>query len=482
MKDSVHHRIVSQIQGAAISSHTKPLLPWRPESNTYKRILGLFGISTLLAGLLCVTAFASEQISFTSAVELALRNSSRVKMALDDVNKATAALAASKSVFIPALSGSFGVGPSYGIPTSVPTIFTLNAQSLAFNFSQLDYIRAAHAGLLASTAALIDVREQVEEDTATTFISLDCALQRQAAMMEEYGYADKLVSIVQDRLDAGMDTPMELKQGRRTSVQIRLQQLQLEDEIASLQDHFSQLLGLPANQFGTVANYTPPNLAFNVVDSARPNTYPDAPAVLSAKADARAKREQAIGDSRYTWRPQIAFSAQYGRISPFNGASTYYNLNGNYNQAYAALQIQLPFFDRTRKLKALESLADAQHAEHTVEYLREQQKITRMNLQHSISELAAKAELAELDQGIAQDQLNATLVQLTTGSGRASAPPMTLKDELKARIQERQRYLEVLDAKFQLREAEIHLLRQTGQLDDWIRSVGHAQTSTPIKP
>jgi outer membrane protein TolC len=245
------------------------------------------------------------------------------------------------------------------------------------------------------------------------------------------------VSIVQDRLDAGMDTPMELKQGRRTSVQIRLQQLQLEDEIASLQDHFSQLLGLPADQFGTVANYTPPNLAFNVVDSARPNTYPDAPAVLSAKADARAKREQAIGDSRYTWRPQIAFSAQYRRISPFNGASTYYNLNGNYNQAYAALQIQLPFFDQTRKFKALESLADAQHAEHTVEYLREQQKITRMNLQHSISELAAKAELAELDQGIAQDQLNATLVQLPTGSGRASAPPMTLNDELKGRIQDR---------------------------------------------
>jgi hypothetical protein len=59
-------------------------------------------------------------------------------MALDDVNEATAALAASKSVFIPALSSSFGVGPSYGIPMSVPTIFTLNAQSPAFNFSEAD--------------------------------------------------------------------------------------------------------------------------------------------------------------------------------------------------------------------------------------------------------------------------------------------------------------------------------------------------------
>jgi hypothetical protein len=203
---------------------------------------------------------------------------------------------------------------------------------------------------------------------------------------------------------------------------------------------------------------------------------------LSAEADAHAKQEQAIGDSRYTWRPQLAFSAQYGRISPFNGASTYYNLNGNYNTAYAAVQVQLPFLDRTRKAKARESLAEAQHAEHAVEYLRQQQTVSRVNLQHSITELAAKAELAELDQGIAQDQLNAVLIQVTAGSGRDSVPPMTPKDEQNARILERQRYLEMLDATFQLQQAEIHLLRKTGRLENWIQSVDHVPPSTSIKP
>lgn len=447
-----------------------------------KHIVGLLNISTVLAGLLLATVSASAQISLTSAVDLALRNSPRVKMAQDDVSKASASLAASKSVFVPSLSGSIGAGPSYGITTSVPTIFTLNAQSLAFNFSQFDYIRAAHSGLQASTAALVDVRDQVEEDTAITYISLDRAQQRQAAMAEEYGYAVKLVSIVQDRLDAGMDTAMELKQARRTAVQIRLQQLQLDDQITSLRDHFSHLIGLPADQLRTVPNCIPGNPSFSLPDSALPSAYPDTPSVLSAEADARAKREQAIGDSRYTWRPQIAFSAQYGRISPFNGASTYYNLNGNYNTAYAAVQVQLPFLDRTRKAKARESMADAQHAEHTVEYLRQQQTVTRVNLQHSITELATKAELAELDQGIAQDQLNAILIQLTAGSGRDSAPPMTPKDEQNARIQERQRYLEMLDATFQLRQAEISLLRQTGQLENWVNSADHAPTSAPNKP
>lgn len=203
-------------------------------------------IPVVLAALLYATIPASAQISFTSAIDLALRNSPRVKMAQDDVNRATASLVESKSVFIPSLSGSIGAGPSYGITTSVPTIFTINAQSLAFNFSQLDYIRAARAGVQASSAALLDIREQVEEDTAITYISLDRAHQRQTAMTEEYGFALKLVSIVQDRLDAGMDSPLKLKQAHHTTVQIRLQQLQLDDEIASLRDHFSQLIGLPA--------------------------------------------------------------------------------------------------------------------------------------------------------------------------------------------------------------------------------------------
>jgi outer membrane protein TolC len=435
----------------------------------------LVNISVAIVAFLYAITSAPAQISFTSAVDLALRNSPRVKMAQDDVNRAVAGLVESKSVFIPSLSGSIGAGPSYGITTSVPTIFTLNAQSLAFNFSQFDYIRSARAGVQASSAALTDIRDQIEEDTAITYLSLDRARQRQSAMAQEYGDALKLASIVQQRLDAGMESPMELKQARRTAVQIRLQQLQLDDETTTLRDHLSQLIGLPADHLETVSSSIPSAPTPDPTPAA-PSTFPDTPSLLSAEANARAKSEQARGDSRYLLRPQISFSAQYGRISPFNGAATYYNLNGNYDTAYAAIQVLLPFFDKTRKAKALESSADAQHAEHTVQFLRLQQNESRTKLQHSIAELAAKAELAELDQGIAQDQLAAMLVRLKSGTG--SAPPMTPKDEMNARIQERQRYLEMLDATFQLREAQINLLRQTGQLQSWIQSFVPAPVST----
>jgi len=127
-------------------------------------------------------------------------------------------------------------------------------------------------------------------------------------------------------------------------------------------------------------------------------------------------------------------------------------------------------------------MADAFHATHETAYLRDQQSEGRLKLQHSIAELSTRAELAELDQGIAQDQLDAMLIQLQSGSGNSAAPPMTPKDEQSARIQERQRRLEVLDADLQLREAQISLLRQTGELDGWLRSLTHTQASPPAKP
>jgi hypothetical protein len=157
-------------------------------------------------------------------------------------------------------------------------------------------------------------------------------------------------------------------------------------------------------------------------------------------------------------------------------------LNGNYNSLSIGVQVQLPFLDRGRTAKARESLADAQHALHETAFLREQQTEDLLKLQHSVSELSAKAELAELDEGIAQDQLDAMLIELRLGSGNRSAAPMTPKDEQITHLQERQKYLDFLDAKLQLFDAQISLLRQTGVLDSWLKSLARPEILTPAKP
>jgi len=71
---------------------------------------------------------------------------------------------------------------------------------------------------------------------------------------------------------------------------------------------------------------------------------------------------------------------------------------------------------------------------------------------------------------------------MKSGTGNSSAPQMTPKDEQTSRIAEREKYLTVLDANFQMRQAEINLLRQTGELEGWLKSAAQSQPLTPTQP
>jgi outer membrane protein TolC len=435
--------------------------------------------------LLLCSAFAGAvtpamaQISFTTAVDLALKSSPKVLMAEADVEKARAALQEARDVYIPNLVGGSGLGYSYGFPVGQPSIFNFTSQSLLFNYSQRDYLRAARASLDAANFTLRDVRQAVAEDAALTFMALDRDMQRQTALAEQAGYAALLVRIIQDRLDAGQDTAIDLTVARLSSAQIRLAKLHADDETISDQVHLAKLVGLPSQGLSVLSNSVP-ELHSPTVDTTRP-TPPHSPAIDSAYANARAKREIAFGDARYLWRPQIYFAAQYNRFAKFNNYDLYYS-HFQQNNAAIGVQINIPIFDQAHRAKARESAADAAHAEHEADMARDQFFEGRFKARHATAELAARAEVASLDQQLAQQQLDILLVQLKAGSGNSTGVQMSPKDEQLSRIAERQKFLTVLDTNFQMQQAEINLLRQTGELEPWIKSAAQSQSLTVTQP
>ncbi len=455
---------------------------------------GVVRVSFVLAALLCLPLAARAQLSFTSAVDLALNGSPRVRMAQDDVVKARAALAETHDVYLPAVGGIMDLGYSYGAPIGEPTLFSFNAHSLAFSYSQRDYIRAAKSGLAAANLSLSEARQEVAEDAAITYLSLDCAQQRHATLAQQYGYATRLVSIVQQRLDAGQDTAMELTRARQTAAQIRLQMLLLDDEIDGYRNHLMRLDALPDGPVLTLSESIPPLPSATTSEpdltetensaptqplaaSSSAASIQDSPGVAAAFASARSKQQQAFGESRYLYRPQIGFFAQYSRFSTFNNYQLYYPAfsSNTLNAIGIGIEISIPFYDRNHQDKVLEASADAAHAQQAAIDARDQFLEGRAKLQHANAELAARTELADLDQQLAQQQLDAILVQLQAGTGDSSAPQLSPKDEQTARIAERQKFLDLLDARFKLREAQIQLLRQTGDLDAWIKSAPSAR-------
>jgi outer membrane protein TolC len=421
---------------------------------------------------------AAAQISFTTAVDLALKNSPRVLAAEADVLKTQAALEEAKDVYIPSLVGGSGLGYSYGFPVGQPSVFSVTSQSLLYNFSQQDYIRAARASLNAANLALRDARQAVAEDAAVTYLALERDLQRQTAMGDESNYAVRLVSIVQERLDAGQDTPIDLTTARLTAAQIHLARLRAEDDTEADRTHLARLTGLPPTGLSVIPSSVP---AFEPPSGEIPSGPMTSPAVESAYALAKAKQQIAFGDARYVWRPQIYFAAQYARYAKFNNYDQYY-LRFQHNNAGIGIEISLPVFDAARKAKARGSAADAVRAQHDANAARDQFLEGRLKVRRATTELAARAEVANLDQQLAKQQLDVMLVQLSAGSGNASGPQMTPKDEQNSRIAEREKYIAYLDAGFQVRQAQINLMRQTGELETWLKSAVQSQALDASKP
>jgi outer membrane protein TolC len=428
------------------------------------RLLRLLVASCAFA--LAVTP-AVAQISFTTAVDLALKNSPKVMIAQAEADKAQAALEQTKDVYIPTLVGGSGLGWSYGFPLGQPSVFNFSSQSLLFSFSQKDYIRAARDSLNAANLALRDARQAVAEDAAITYLSLDRDVQRQAALGEQAGFATRLVSIVQERLDAGQDTPIDLTTAQLSAAQIRLARLRGEDDFAIDQAHLARLVGLPAQGL-TVISSSIPQFDTPNAGASRTTALPNSPAVESAYAVAHAKQEIAFGDSRYLWRPQIYFAAQYNRFAEFNNYQDFYK-NFQHNNVGIGIEITVPIVDAVHKAKARESAAEAVRAQHEADFARDQFFDGRLKLRHATTELAARAEVASLDQKLAQQQLAVMEVQLKSGTGNPSGPPMTPKDEQLSRIAERDKSLAVLDAEFQMRQAQINLMRQNGELENWLK-------------
>ncbi len=423
---------------------------------------------------------AYAQISFTTAVTLALKSSPKVLAAQADVDKALAALQQLRDAYIPNMVGGSGVGPpSYGYPLGQPSIFNITSQSLVFSYSQRDYLRAAQASLDATRLNLKDIREGVTEDTAVTYLALDRDIRRQTALQEQQGFSDRLVNIVQERLDAGQDTPIDLTTCRLTAAQVRLTRLRAEDETAADRAHLARLIGLPAQALGTSSSSVP---AFPATSSDPITTTPlTSPTVESAYAVARSKRQTAFAEARYLWRPQIYFQGQYSRFAKYTNIQDYY-LRFQQNNAAVGVQITIPLYDMVHRAKEREAAADAAHAQHEADSIRDQFLDSRIRARHTAAELSTRAEIASLDQQLARQQLEVLLVQLNVGSGNLSGPQMSPKDEQTVRIAEREKFVVVLNANFEAQQAAIGLLRATGELETWIAASLRDQSAAPAKP
>jgi outer membrane protein TolC len=432
----------------------------RTRSLHLRRIAAVLFLVTPLA--------ATAQISLSTAVDLAEKNSPSVHGAVANVQRATAALEEAKDAYIPNFVLGISPGYAYGFPLGYPSFFNANAQSLVLSWSQRDYIRSARTAVNSASLNLKDVQQQVELDVALDYVELDTDLKEIAALEEESSHAGSLAQIEQDRVQAGVDPRINELTAELTAAQVDEKRIQLENDAEAMRQKLAHLTGLPATGLNTVSGSIPAAPSVNALGNADQQVQNN-PGVAAAYANAKAKWYTAFGDSKQNYRPLAAFGGQYSLFEKTPGYTEYFP-HFQYNNVELGVQVTFPLFDATRRAKARESSADAAHAQADADAARDILSEQTSTMRGNVRELGAQQRVAQVQSEIAQEQVKTIETELTNGTGLPNAPPVAPAHAEKAHIEERQYYVQMLEANLAVMKVELNLMRFTGQIDAWVRA------------
>lgn len=416
---------------------------------------------------------AQAQVSLRTVVQLAQRNSTSVRIAEANVRKARAGLSESRDVIIPSLH--FGTGlpvfPEVGFTGTPPSLWSATIQSLVFGVPQKRYIDSARLALEAATSNLHAAQEQVALTASTTYIELNTVNEELTAARQQQDYAEKLVEIEQQRTDAGVDPRSELLESKLTAAQIRLNELHLETRAATLSKQLAELTGLPNGSISPDPSSIPTIPKVNGDVPTRPD-----PGVSAAELLARSKQQQAKGDAEISYLPQLAFGAQYNRNTTLlNDVNSFFKRDLPANNFSSGISIQIPIFNMFNRAKARESAAEALRSTIEAEEEARQHEVQIATLSSSLRELSTEEEIASLKEQISEEKVKTVTAQMELGNGSGAGPnaqpQLSPKAEQLAKIDERQKYEDALEATLKLSTARLDLLRALGHMQDWLNEL-----------
>lgn len=420
----------------------------------------------------------SAQISLSTAVSMAERNSPSVLLAQADLQKAEAQLAETHDVYIPVVDFNAGVGTAQGfMGGQIPSVWTASAQSEIFSLPHVQYERAARSGVESAKLNLLSAREQVALDASTLYIQLDTLKRELDAAMAEEQHAARLVAIEEQRSEAGVDSLRQYLDARLTAASIKLKRIHQESAMATAQIQLAHLTGMPATSITTVSQSIPaiPRLA---ADTNQGRHY----AMESIQQQAISKSRIAQGDKMNIYSPQIGFQFEYLRHTTlFNNYDSYYNGTIPANSYSVGISFTLPLLDLSHRGKARESSADALRSRIEAEQALHQNDLNITALNNNLKELEVLAEISDLRQQIAGQDLKAVQAEISSGNGSSSAQQASPGKEELSQIAEREKYIEALDASLDLCKARLNLIEALGHMEDWLGLVDAAKPASDSK-
>jgi outer membrane protein TolC len=407
-------------------------------------------------------AAPAKPLPFHTAIELALKNSTATGVSQADLQRAQATVMQSRDVFKPQTVLGAGIGASYGFPLSLegaaPALFNMNFQGALWNPADHSYIKAARSDVAATTAQNADRRNEVIMETAVAYIQLDLLESSLTIQREQEQAATKFQDIVNQRVQAGLDSQVETTRARLAGARTRLDITQTLAAADQLRLRLSQLTGLPASSIRTSTESIPELPAVSQEQDLATEAANYSPAVKAAEAAADAKAFRAKAEHQQLY-PTVDYVGQYALLSNFNNYDEFF-LKFQRNNITAGVAIRFPFFNPVQRAAAEIAKFEAAKSRKEAQGVKEQVSTETLKLQRSVQQFAAARDVAQLEHQLSQADIEAAHAKIESGAA-------SVKEEENARVAEHERYTAFLNSNFELDRAQIQLMRQTGQLEAW---------------
>ncbi len=406
------------------------------------------------------TTPAPVALTLHKAIDLALQNSKDIQVAKIQASVADHAAMINKAQFLPNFYAGSGAGYSYGIPETpggrAPAVFSLTYNEQVFNEPLRGVGREQQEQARAQKIVLEDVRNSVIVGVASAYLELVKVRHSAELLQKESSSADKILGVVQQRSDEGLELPIEVTKAQLTKAQVAQRLLQLEGRADELETYLRAQCGLAALQQIEVKPEELPGAAEQEGADLVAMATQDNTDLRLARSDVQAKQFRLTGEKRGYW-PTLQFVSIYSLLSKYNNYDLYFNhfQRNNYN---AGVQAQVPIFSASIKANIGFAESNLAVAKATLATKQNQVNADVRRKTRKVREAEAGKEVARLE--LQLQQQNLAQLQARLEEGKAG-----LQEVEKARLDENEKWMALLDATFQRQQAQLDLLKTAGQLD-----------------
>jgi outer membrane protein len=427
-------------------------------------------------GLVCAVGFAvfifasagpsraqdadfARKLTLKEAVNLAIANSRDLALARLQYGVMQRQSGVARSAFLPNLYTGTGVAYTSGFPLleggGAPAIFSVSYTQQIFNPPLKGEQHAAEQRAEEQRLSMDGVRDTVMSRAALDYLELAKVRHALELMHGERTSAGRILETTRERADTGRELPIEVIRAQLTTAQIEQRIAQLEDRDDSLSGELRDMMGLPPDEMIEVSTEEIPESAAetskDVVSEAMANNVE----LKQAQTELRAREFKLKGEQGGRW-PSFSLIGQYNVLSKINNYTNFFDKFSRNNVVFG-VQVQIPIFASRTSSAVAFARADFNAANLALQKKRSELSLDVRRKARLVREAELGGEVARLELQLAQE--NVRVLQATFDEGRGS-----LKDLEAAHIEENDKWLAFLDANYARQQAQLELLRTTGQL------------------